>query len=67
MKILVDSLPYYEALCPFRDECRNQVYWDDCPRYWDKYKVNSDENPHKCKYLIEATYMLKGGNINEHD
>ena len=25
----------------------------ECPRYWDKYKVCSDENPHECEHFIE--------------
>lgn len=55
MKFVVDQLPYYEEVCPFWSIC-----WRDandilkCPRHWDKYKVDSDENPHECNLLIEA-------------
>lgn len=53
MKFIVDQLPYYEELCPLWMACSKNVNKDECPRYWDKYKVCSDENPHECKHLIE--------------
>ena len=53
MKFLVDELPYYGGLCPFwmNDTCRPSD--DECPRFWDKYKVCSDDNPHECMWLKE--------------
>jgi hypothetical protein len=53
MKFVVDQLPYYGEPCPFRTMCSKNVAKHDCPRYWDKYKVCSDENPHECERLIE--------------
>lgn len=53
MKFIVDRLPYYKEFCPFRTMCCDNASDDKCPRYWGKYKVCSDENPHKCKYLTE--------------
>lgn len=55
MKFLVDQLPYYGEYCPFREMCWSYERLGKCPRFWDKYKVCSDENPHECKYLIEQT------------
>lgn len=55
MKFLVGSLPYYEDYCPFLERCWAEKKTEKCPRYWDKYKVCSNENPHECKYLIEQT------------
>lgn len=50
MKFIVNELPYYEEYCPLYAEC-----WDtDCPRFWTKDKVCSDDNQHKCLFLIEA-------------
>lgn len=50
MKFIVNELPYYEEFCPLYAIC-----WDsDCPRYWAKDKVCSDDNPHECQFLIEA-------------
>lgn len=59
MKFIVDSLPYYGDDCPFcvpeYDSIRYIGYVDrvKCPRYWDKYFICSDDNPHECEYLIE--------------
>ena len=55
MKFVVDQLPYYGEPCPFGTMCSKNLpkYDYDCPRYWDKYKVCSDENPHECEHLIE--------------
>lgn len=53
MKIIVDQLPYYKEFCPFWTMCSDHASEDKCPRYWSKHKVCSDENPHKCNYLIE--------------
>lgn len=63
MKFLVDSLPYYEEYCPFHELCMVSKALGECPRFWDKYEVASDNNTHECNFLIEQT----GGNINEHD
>lgn len=53
MKFIVDELPYYEEPCLLWRACADRADHDNCPRYWDKYKVCSDENPHECKLLIE--------------
>lgn len=55
MKFVVDQLPYYGEPCPLRTMCskNSPEYHYDCPRYWDRYKVCSDENPHECEHLIE--------------
>lgn len=34
--------------------CSKNAKEHECPRYWDKYKVCSDENPHECEHLIET-------------
>lgn len=58
MKFLVDTLPYYGENCPFSKHfdapvhCYSSVV--SCPRYWDKYKICSDENPHECELLREV-------------
>lgn len=54
MKFVVDELPYYGELCPFQSMCYDNASNDECPRYWSKYKVCSDDNPHECCFLIEA-------------
>lgn len=53
MKFLVDSLPYYGADCQLwmHDMCC--PYDDECPRYWSKDKVCSEDNPHECWWLKE--------------
>lgn len=28
---------------------------DKCPQNWSKYKICSDDNPHECRFLIEAS------------
>lgn len=53
MKFIVDQLPYYEDFCPFWMTCSHNASADECPRYWDKYHVCSDENPHECQLLKE--------------
>lgn len=53
MKFVVNQLPYHEELCPLWMVCRKNVDEHECPRYWDRHKVCSDENPHECEYLIE--------------
>ena len=56
MKFLVDSLPYYGEFCPFEEKCYERFLDqrpNDCPRYWNKYKVCSDENPGECEFLVE--------------
>lgn len=60
MKFLVDSLPYYGEFCPFKKLCYERAVvqgHNDCPRYWSKDKVCSDENPGKCEFLVEAVYQ----------
>ena len=37
-----------------RQMCSKNAKEHECPRYWDKYKVCSDENPHECEHLIET-------------
>lgn len=54
MKFLVDQLPYYEGACPFWTMCWHNTSKEHCPRFWDKYKVVSDENPHECDFLVET-------------
>lgn len=54
MKFIVDQLPYYEEFCPLYMMCGCREGDDRCPRYWDKYKVCSDDNPHECCLLVEA-------------
>ncbi len=54
MKFLVDELPYYEGFCPFVEKCGADVRLGKCPRYWDKDKVCSDDNPYECRFLIEV-------------
>lgn len=53
MKFVVDQLPYYEEFCPLWTMCCKNADGEACPRYWDKYKVTSDDNPHECEYFIE--------------
>nr|DAR13057.1 MAG TPA: hypothetical protein [Caudoviricetes sp.] len=53
MKFVVDELPYYGELCPVWMVCWKNANENECPRYWDKHKVCSDENPHECEHLIE--------------
>ena len=55
MRFIVDELPYYGEHCPLYAMCGDSVSDERCPRYWSKYKVCSDDNPHKCKLLIEAS------------
>ena len=54
MKFVVNQLPYYGELCPLWTMCSKNAKEHECPRYWDKYKVCSDENPHECEHLIET-------------
>lgn len=54
MKFLVDQLPYYDGACTFWRMCWNNTSKEHCPRFWDKYKVTSDENPHECDFLVET-------------
>ena len=59
MKFLVDSLPYYGEFCPFEEGCYERALVEghsDCPRYWSKDKVCSDENPGECRFLVEVVY-----------
>lgn len=38
----------------YEQMCSKNAKEHECPRYWDKYKVCSDENPHECEHLIET-------------
>ena len=52
-KFIVDELPYYGDLC-FLDNiglCNHLI--EECPKYWDKEKIRSDDNPHECIWLKE--------------
>lgn len=51
MKILVDSLPYYNDDCPFEHICG--VEYEYCPKHWSKYYVCSEKNPKECELLKE--------------
>lgn len=55
MKFVVDELPYYGDDCPFYEMCQYSTYAEKCPRYWDKYKICSDDNPHECNLLVESS------------
>lgn len=68
MKFVVDELPYYEELCPFWTMCHDNVSDNKCPRYWSKYKICSDDNPHECCLLIEAGSIasMKSKQENNH-
>lgn len=64
MKFIVDELPYYGDGCPFAafeyGTCPDKKSTTRCPRYWDKYFICSDENPHECTCLIEyKTFYIK--------
>lgn len=62
MKFIVDELPYYGEDCPFSAFVYDDACYE-CPRYWDKYFICSDENPHECSYLIEFDkYMSQKSN-----
>ncbi len=69
MQIIVDKLPYYEGSsnsCPYAliGKCVD-ADTDNCPAYWDKYKVMSDDNPHECCGLKEyeiAKKEIEGNN-----
>lgn len=65
MKFLVDELPYYEGFCPFVEKCGADVRLGKCPRYWDKDKVCSDDNPYECRFLVEVAIFWKVRNENE--
>ncbi len=52
MKFLVDSLPYYNEDCPLHNVCKADP--EDCPRFWSKYKVCSERNPHEGEMLKEV-------------
>lgn len=54
MKFVVDELPYYGEFCPFWEMCYDSASDDKCPQQWSKYKICSDDNPHECRFLIEA-------------
>lgn len=56
MKFIVDSLPYYGDDCPYGSICYENK--TNCPRYWNKEFICSNDNPHECKFLIEFnTYI----------
>lgn len=52
-KFIVDELPYYEDECIFFITGMCYQNNEDCPRYWNKYKVSSKDNPHECIWLKE--------------
>ena len=54
MKFVVDELPYYGEFCPFWEMCYDNGSDDKCPQQWSKYEICSDDNPHECRFLIEA-------------
>jgi hypothetical protein len=57
MKFVVDELPYYNEFCPLYLVCGDNANDYKCPRYWDKYKICSGDNPHACKFLVEASNL----------
>lgn len=59
MKFVVDNLPYYRDPCPLWMLCSKNLNEHECPRYWDKYKVCSDENPCECEHLIEMKTLYQ--------
>lgn len=59
MKFLVDELPYYNDFCPLQGELC--FYPIDCPKYWSKEKVCSDDNPHECSMLKEVDLRIFEG------
>ena len=61
MKFIVDELPYYEELCPLYPMCWDNANDHKCPRYWGKDKVCSDNNPRKCRFLVEASKNMNAG------
>lgn len=65
MRFIVDELPYYGESCPFYSMCEDSVSDELCPRYFSKYKVCSDDNPNKCKFLIEASDIARTSNHSE--
>lgn len=54
MKFIVNELPYYEEFCPLYGMCQDNASESNCPRYWSKDKVCSDDNPHECQLLAET-------------
>lgn len=61
MKFIVNQLPYYGELCPLWTMCSKNAKEHECPRYWDKDKVCSDDNPHECLLLVEASKSMNAG------
>lgn len=61
MKFIVDELPYYEEFCPLYPMCWDNANDYKCPRYWDKDKVCSNDNPHECQFLIETSKNMNAG------
>lgn len=53
-KFLVDELPYYEGVCLLENKGLCYHSKEECPKYWSKDKVCSDDNPHECKWLKEV-------------
>ena len=60
MKFLVDELPYYGEYCPFasKEKCYASISLSECPRHWDKDKVDSYKHPHECELLKEASQKV---------
>lgn len=65
MKFVVNQLPYYGELCPLWTMCSKNAKEHECPRYWDKYKVCSDENTHECEHLSIAADQEVFEELNE--
>lgn len=63
MKFVVNQLPYYGELCPLWTMCSKNAKEHECPRYWDKYKVCSDENPHRLLHTLFYLCELAGFEI----
>ena len=55
MKFVVDELPHHGEFCPFWELCYDSGSDDKCPHQWNTYKICSDNNPHECRFLIEAS------------
>lgn len=67
MKFIVDTLPYYQDSCPFsfadnlgQTICPCCDTEEKCPRFWNKYKVCSEDNPCECEMLIEYQKYIHG-------
>ena len=61
MKFIVDELPYYEEFCSLYLMCSDNANEYKCPRFWGKDQVCSDNNPHECLFLVEASKNINAG------